>query len=1023
VRDQTAPLSFGQEQLWLLDQLRPGDTAYNTACAIELRGPLPVRALARALTGLVARHDVLRATFPAPGGQPVQRIGPPVRVALEPEDLPDRDAALAAAREEARRPFDLGRGPLSRWRLLRTGGDEHLLVLVVHHAVCDGWGRRVLVRDLGLLCEGRPLPPMAQQYADYARWQRGLRLDALTAYWRERLRGAPPVLEALPGRPRPAVAGGAGGRLAVRLDGDLTAALEPLLRRRGCSLFMGLLAAFQVLLHRHSGQTDLVVGTVLANRDRPELEHLVGYVANTLPMRTDLSGSPPFETVLRRTRETALGAYEHRDLPFEVLVRELAPERALGHDPLVQVVFSVHGMPVPRLGLEGVTERFVELDTGAARFDLSVALGPAAGGAGLEGSVTYRRDLFAESDVAGLWARFEVLLRGIAAAPGRRIGDLPLLTGAERSAVLVEWAAGPERALPGADRCVPELFAARAERTPDGVAALDGDAPLTFRELRSRAARLAGRLGACGIGPDVVVGLLLERSADMLVAALAVLEAGGAFLPVDVDLPAARLRLLLRDAALVICEESRRASPALEGGPRPVVFDGEPADGPARRPALDGAAYVIHTSGSTGAPKAVVNTHRGLVNRLLWMQETYPLGAGDRVLQKTSPGFDVAVWELLGPILAGACLVLTQPGERRDPRRLVELMASRGVTAVHVVPSLLRAMLDEPGLDRCTSLTRVFAGGEALSPDLVDRFRARLGRRGVTLHNLYGPAETAIDVSHWDCEPGAVRIGRPVANTRLYVVDRELRPVPVGVAGELLVGGVQVARGYLGQPGLTAERFVPDPFGAGRLYRTGDRVRWDEDGNLEYVGRADYQVKVRGYRIELGEVEAVLSGHPAVREVVVTAPAGAGGDRRLVASVVWRPGAEGEVRDLREHLRRLLPDYLVPAAWQVLDALPRLPNGKVDRARLPEPAAERSEGRAAAPRTDREAALVRIWAEVLGVEDVGVDDSWYDLGGDSLQAVLIRNRVQDELGCEVSLAEVFERATPAELARALAREE
>jgi amino acid adenylation domain-containing protein len=780
------------------------------------------------------------------------------------------------------------------------------------------------------------------------------------------------------------------------------------------------------LLYRHSGQSDVLVGTPIANRNRREIEPLVGFFVNTLVMRSRLSGGASFNELLGQVRETALGAYAHQDVPFEKLVEELQPERSLSHSPLFQVMFILQNTPTEALEMPGLTlgPAGEDGDAPLARFDLTLEM--SEDGERLGGSLEYNTDLFDKAAVERLIGHFRMLLAVVAADREQTLDGILLLTEAERRQALVEW--NETRAdYPAAGAGVQQLFEAQAGRTPGAVAIEFRGARLTYAELNARADRLARRLRGLGVGAEVLVGICVERSVEMVVGLLGILKAGGAYVPLDPAYPLERLRYMAASAgASVMLTAGGAAAVAAEcaGGARVVRLDeewaesGEPCESGGAAPFGDGLAYVIYTSGSTGQPKGAMNTHAGILNRLLWMEETYRLTADDRVLQKTPFSFDVSVWEFFWPLMTGARLVVAEPGGHQDSRYLVELIREAGITVLHFVPSMLQVFIEEPGVERCVSIRQIVSSGEALSASLQRRVQERLP--WAELDNLYGPTEAAVDVTRWRCERGSERavvpIGRPIANTQMYVLDTGLEPAPIGTLGELYIGGVNVGRGYLGRPALTAERFVPHPHGergGERLYRTGDLGRYLPDGGIEYAGRVDHQVKVRGNRIELGEVEAALEGHRGVREAVVCV---AGGDDLLVGYVVKNGEASATAEELREHLRRRLPEYMVPTFFMELPELPLSPNGKIDRRALPQPgAAERARKTFVAARTPVEEALASIWSEVLGVEQVGVGDNFFDLGGHSLLATRVVSRVREVFQVEVPLKKFFEAATVREL--------
>ncbi len=1033
------PLSFAQQRLWFLDRLEPGSAAYNIPAALRLRGALDVAALGRVLGEVVRRHESLRTTFAEAAGGPVQVVHEAVPVALPVVDLcagaaAEREAAvLRLAGEEARRPFHLAAGPLLRAALLRLADEEWVLLFTMHHAVSDGWSMGVLVREVSALytafsrSEEAELARLPVQYADYAVWQReylaGEVLEAQLSWWRERLASAPPLLDLPTDRSRPAAASEQARVLPFTLPAEAVDALRALGRAEGSTLYMVLLAGFQVLLSRYAGEVDVSIGSPVAGRTRAETEGLIGFFVNTLVVRTDLAGDPSFRALLGRVREAALGAFAHQEVPFEKLVEELAPERSLARTPLFQVMFSLQNAERGELRLGDVRAEPAGVVGALAKFDLN--LGVTEEGDGLAGSLTYRAELWDAATMERMLEHFRALLTALAAEPGRRLAELGMLSGQERRQVVEEWNASA-RAYP-AGLTLHGLVQAQARRTPRAVALVFEGQTLTYAELEARAEALAVRLRALGVGPEARVGVCAERSPELVVALLGTLRAGGAYVPVDPGYPAERIAYMLADSGVpVLLTQERLAGGLPEFGGEVVLLDR--ADGAERAgyvrtpfPEVDpeGLAYVIYTSGSTGRPKGAMNAHRGIVNRLLWMQEQYELGAGDVVLQKTPFGFDVSVWELFWPLMTGARLVLARPGAHGDPRYLSEVIEREGVSTLHFVPPMLQAFLDagEPG--RCASLRRVMCSGEALPYELTERFREALP--AAELHNLYGPTEAAVDVTYWKCEPRerrVVPIGCPVANTRLYVLDGAGEPAPVGVPGELFIGGLQVGRGYLGRAELTAEKFVPDALSGDRgvrLYRTGDRARWTLAGEVEYLGRMDFQVKVRGFRIELGEIEAALLGHAGVREAVVLAREDAPGDRRIVAYVV--PGGEvaPESAELRTQLGKRLPEYMIPSAFVVLDALPLTPNGKMDRRALPAPEFAAVDGYVA-PRTPVEEVVAGIWAEVLRLERVGAEEGFFELGGHSLLATQVVSRARQAFGVEVPLRALFEAPTVAALA-------
>ncbi|MEE8524221.1 MAG: amino acid adenylation domain-containing protein, partial [Thermoanaerobaculia bacterium] len=1058
------PLSFAQERLWFLDRLGGDRGSYNMPVAMRLRGQLDVAVLGSVLTELSRRHGGLRTRF-ATGddGRPWQLVEPPPACfPLSVIDLGRLPAARAAAeaaaasRAEARRPFDLGRAPLFRALLSRTAAEDHTLLLNQHHIVSDGWSIEILLREIGILYRAfasgeRPaLPEPEIHYGDYAAWQRrwlaGEALDAQLAYWSERLR-AVPELELPADRPRPTTPSLHGGRVTVTVSEARTAALEALGREAGATLFMTLLAAFQVLLYRLTGQRDVAVGTPVANRDRAELEGLIGFFVNTLVLRTDLGaaadagGRPPsFRQLLARVREVCLGAFAHRDLPFEKLVEALRPERVLGRTPLFQAMFTFQRLSLQELiELPGLSLEPFPVDDGIARFDLT--LSAFVSPRGLAVALDYSRELFDHTTARRLLGGFEHLLAEVTADPDRGIADLEMLPAAERHQLLTEQqgrAVDPER-LQTLDRA----FAAAA-RHPDAVAVACEDRQWSYRELERQVARIAHRLRRSGVGPDTPVGLELERSPEAIAALLGILAAGGVYLPLDPSHPPGRRARMLADAgAAVVMTDDGAAFEDVDNLEVLGLDDLRQLDMPAaervatdptpRRAELDHLAAAIYTSGSTGEPKAVMVTHRGLARTLAWRLDTFAPAPGDRVLQNIPFTFDPCLWQIFGALLSGATLVLVPPGRHQDPSYLLAEIARRGVTITDFPPSLLRQLLAREEFAACTSLRLLFAGGEALPPAVAESFRARLP--AAELCNIYGPTEGSIDATCWRCRSetygNRVPIGPAIDGKRLYVLDPNLRPVPAGVAGELYLGG-GLARGYLGRPGLTADRFRPDPFATGvadqapgegapgeRLYRTGDLVRRRPDGALEFLGRIDHQIKLRGFRVELGEIEAALVGHPQVDEAaVVVRSESDSGEQRLVA---YTSPAAVDAAALRGFLADLLPSHMIPAAFVALEeALPRMVSGKVDRAALPAPSSDAVPRPAyVAPATELERAIAGVWRQVLGVDKVGLEDNFFDLGGHSLLLVQVQQHLGEVLAREPSMVELFQYPKISALARHL----
>jgi amino acid adenylation domain-containing protein len=1036
---QQSPLSYAQQRLWFLDQFEPGRAAYNIAGALRMEGRLDAAALGRSLDEIVRRHESLRTSFTSVGGAPVQVITPASHLALTVEELTSlpadgREAEVQRrARAEAARPFDLRESPLVRARLLRLSEEEHVLLLTMHHIVSDGWSLGVFARELaalyGAFTEGRPSPlqELSVQYADYAAWHRerltGEFLDTQLDYWRRHLGGDLPVLELTTGRPRPPGRTFRGATHTFQLPVGLREQLKALAREEDATLFMALVGAFKALLWRYTGQRDVAVGTPVAGRTRAEVEPLIGIFINTLVLRTQLDAGASFRELLRRVRETALGAYAHQEVPFERVVEELHPERSLDQSPLFQVMFTLQNAPMPPLELPGLSLSLIEVEGEAARFDLSLEV--AENRDGLKGMLHYDADLFDAAAVGRMAAHLQTLLEGIAAGPDMPLAALPLLTEGELRQLLSEWN-GTAADYPR-DSSIHELFEAQVGETPEALALIFGEERLTYAELNRRANRLAHHLESFGVGPEVRVGIMLERSPEMLVGLLGILKAGGTYVPLDPTYPHERLAFMIDDADVsIIVTLERHLDTAF--APLVVCLDADwpaievcGADDPPHAAGAEHLAYVMYTSGSTGEPKGVCVTHRA-VARLVKCTNYADFSRDDIILQLAPLGFDASTVEIWGALLSGARLVLLPQEDSASLEEIGAHVRRHRVTKLWLTAGLFHLMVDYR-LEDLRGVQQILAGGDVLSPPHVERVIKELG--GCRMTNCYGPTEnttftTCHDVKLEECA-GSVPIGRPISNTRVYVLDERLWPVPVGVVGELYTGGDGLGRGYLKRPALTAEKFIPDPFSTdpgARLYRTGDVARYRADGVIEFVGRVDSQVKVRGYRIELEEIKSALGVHPAVRECLVLAREDTPGDKRIVAYLIAAREETPAAAELRHFLREKLPEYMVPSAFVWLEEFPLTANAKVDRAALPapeHPVGERQNGYTP-PRNAVEEALALIWADVLGVEQVGVYDNFFELGGHSLLATQVVTRVRESLRADVSLRQFFESPVIAELA-------
>jgi amino acid adenylation domain-containing protein len=1061
----TFPLSHGQRALWFLQQLSPGSPAYNESFVWRIRSDLDLAALEAAFRTLIDRHASLRTVYGERAGEPFQRVLPQMPLAFTVVDASGwtEEAVRQGLHEEALRPFDLERGPLLRLALFRLSPREQVLVTTTHHIALDLWSMLRLMGEL-LVCytahrAGVPaqLPGLRSEYADFVRWQAAMLAGPEGQRhwdsWRQQLAGPLPALELPLDRPRPAVRTHHGASHRFGIGEALTARLQGLAAAEQTTLFTVLLAALQVLLARYSGQEDVVVGSVTAGRQRPEFQDLVGFLANPVALRANLGGRPSFRAFLRQARRTVLKAIEHQAYPFALLVERLGVRRDLSRSPVFDVQFLLQqpqrvgdgdgaadrglgdapAEPVTRVVMGGSLVELLPMDHPVAKFDLDLEV--LRSGGQLAGWMNYNKDLFDDASIARLLRHYETLLEGIAADPDTAVGRLPLLEDEERRRLLVEFNA-PQAAYPAAV-CLHELFAAQVQRSPDADALVGEGGRLSYRALNGRANQLAHHLRSLGAGPGTLVALCLERSAELVVAILGVLKAGAAYLPLDPAYPAERLAFMLADsrAPLLLSQQSLRDR--LPGSAPPLVcLDADApllarhgAGNPPPAAVADDLAYVIYTSGSTGTPKGVAVSHGNVVRLFAATAAWFGFGGADVWTLFHSYAFDFSVWELWGALLYGGRLVVVPYWVSRSPEAFHRLLGAEGVTVLNQTPSAFRPLMqadEAAGGDGRLALRYVIFGGEALEPASLRPWLARHGDRP-ELVNMYGITETTVHVTYRvltaaDAAAGQGSVvGRAIPDLWVYVLDRQGQPAPVGVVGELYVGGAGVARGYLNRPGLTAERFVPDPFGGvagARLYRTGDLARWLPGGELEYRGRIDHQVKLRGHRIELGEVETTLESHAGVRQAVVVLREDAPDDQRLVAYVVTAGGGP-TAAELRGWVKERLPDYMVPAAFVLLGELPLTAHGKVDRRALPPPGEAEAAGTYTAPRTPLEEVLAGIWAEVLGRERVGIHDNFFELGGHSLLASRLVARIRDEFELDFPLQGLFESPTVAGLAAAM----
>jgi len=1050
---EPALLSPAQERLWFLNRLQPESAAYNRPTNLRITGVLDVAVLERSLCELWRRHEVLRTVYRTENGQLVQvatDTSPPPLMLVDLSDraAPTRDTeAQRIAIEEVRKPFDLENGPIWRVCLVRLTEQEHLLLLTIHHIAFDRWSQDILLRELAQsyhaikVKQPTCLPELPIQYADYAVWQRrwceSPEMEPHLRYWRNKLDGVPTVLELPADHIRPARQTDHGARQTFALPAPLVEKLQVIGQEQGATLFMTLLAAFDVLLARYTGQKDIVVGSHFAGRVKLETEPLVGLFVNTLPLRVDLSGNPSFLELLRRVREVTLEAHAHQATPLELLLPQLLPDRDLSRNALFQHLFNVRNLPPRPQTDEELQFRPEEIDPGTTKFDLALEFSPTSDS--WQGCFEYNTDLFEAATIRRMIGHWEQLLAAIASDPQQRIDNLPLLTAAERQQLLVEWndtgRDGPP--LP----CVHELFEAQVARTPNAVAVTYEGQQLTYGELNAQANQLARHLQTLKVGPEVLVGICLNRSLDMAVALLAVLKAGGAYVPLDPDYPRERLDFVVADSRPAVVLTVTALTDKFSASDTQVVLmdadrgkiSGQSPDNLSCQITPDNAIYVIYTSGSTGRPKGAVNVHRGVSNLLLWKRAVWELTSSDRVLFKTPLSFDVSVEEFFAPLVSGSRIVMARPGGQQESHYLVQLILSQGVTTAIFVPAMLRVLLEEHAIGQCRSLRLVASAGEALPPDLAELFFRQLD---AALENGYGPTETSVIVTRWRGrrrpDGASIPIGRPAFNVQVYILDDQRNPLPIGVPGELYIGGIAVGRGYLNRPELTAERFIPDPFSnipGQRLYKTGDCCRYLPDGNIEFLGRLDNQVKIRGNRIELGEIETALRSHPTVAQAAVIDREDRPGDKYLAAYVVLRESATDcadrramLAEELRHHLRAVLPDYMVPQTFEFLQALPQLPNGKLNRKGLPAPRrSARLIEADVVPRSTVEHQLASIWREVLGVERVGIHDNFFEIGGHSLSAMRVMSRIQRAFHVDISVRTLFESPTVAGLAEIIAR--
>lgn len=1047
------PASFAQQRLWFLDRLAPGNPFYNVSTALRLTGSLNSIALEQAFNEIVRRHEILRTTFALVEGQLSQIIASELTVYLPKIDLQNlppiqqETAVKQRAIAESQLPFDLAKPPLLRVKLLQLNTTEYVLLLNFHHIVADGWSIAILIRELTSLYKAfaknqlSGLPELPIQYADFAEWQhqwlQGEVLETQLAYWRQQLSGI--ALLNLPiARPRPPVPTYRGTRQFLTLSTALSDRLNWLSKQENATLFVTLLAAFQTLLYRYTQQQDIVIGTPIANRNRTELEGLIGFFVNTLVLRADLSGNPTFQELLSRAKALTVGAYAHQDLPFEKLVEALHPDRDLSRNPLFQISFSLQNTPAAALELPELTWSAIEFDTGTAKLDLEFNLWEDL--AGIKGQLTYSTDLFDSGTIARMLEHFQTLLESIVANPEQRLSDLPILTAAERDRLVVEFNRNSSKSIAyltpncqesepessNIELCFHQLFELQVERSPHAIAVVFENQHLTYRELNSKANQIAHYLQQSGVGPEVLVGICIDRSLEAIAGLLGILKAGGAYLPLDPNYPQERLNFMLEDARTPIlltaqqhltrftakvCQIPNLAVVCLDRDWEAIARQSQ--QNPTRQVTAENLAYAIYTSGSTGKPKGVLIEHKGLSNLAQAQIETFKVQPNHRVLQFASLSFDASIFEIVMALRSGATLYLANQESRSPGKPLIDFLRDNAIGHATLPPAVLK-LLPKTELP---ALQTIICAGESCSPDLV-----KLWAENRQFFNAYGPTEATVWSSIAELTDSTkVSIGRPIPHTQIYILDQHLQPVPIGILGEIHVSGLGVARGYLNRSHLTRQRFIPNPFSdkeGARMYKTGDLARYLTDGNIEFLGRIDEQVKLRGFRIELGEIEAVLRQHPGVQETAAIACNDSAGNQRLIAYIVPHNPTPSTL-EIRNFLKSKLPPYMTPNAFQIIDCLPLTPNGKIDRRRLslPENLTALEDDRAfTEPRSPTESTLAEIWAATLNLDRVGIRDNFFDLGGDSLLAVRLIDRINQQFQQDLPLSSLFLNPTVEHLA-------
>jgi amino acid adenylation domain-containing protein len=1028
------PLSYAQQRLWFLNQLEPNSSSYNLPAAVKLTGKLNVAVLSQSIQTIIKRHEILRTTFTVVDAEAIQVIGTGKNFYLPVIDLQDMEEKRQLQELEnlavlvARKPFNLEQDLLIRTSLIQLSATEYIILLTMHHIVSDGWSIGIFIKELTTLytafAQGQtsPLPELSIQYADFAIWQRkwlqGEVLKKQLNYWKQQLSGNLPILELPTDKPRPAIQSHHGAKQFFQLSQSLTKKLKNLCQQEGSTLFMTLLAAFKVLLYRYTQQEDIIVGTPIANRNRVEIEGLIGCFVNTLALRTNLGNNPTFRKLLKQVREVTLGAYAHQDLPFEKLVEELQVKRDLTHNPLFQVMFILQNTPAEVIELPELNLEILKAEKNTANFDLNLSLTEIK--SGIQGELEYNTDIFNPDRISRMIGHFQVLLEGVVSNPEECISTLPLLTTNEQHQLLTEW--NQTEVNYPQEQCIHQLFETQVEKTPDAVAVVFENQQLTYRELNNKANQLAHYLQKLGVKPEVLVGICVERSLEMVIGLLAILKAGGAYVPLDPNLPQERLAWMMEDSQISVLLTQENLLTTIPFHCTQVIYldkDWEkiftyPQNFINSRFNPNHLSYTIYTSGSTGKPKGVQITHRNVVNFLTGMQRKLQLSNNDSLLSVTTLSFDIAGLEIFLPLTTGSKLILVSREIATDGHKLIKQINNSAVTIMQATPATWRMLLDANWTGN--QQLKILCGGESLPKSLANKLLSKCQQ----LWNLYGPTETTIwsTMSQIDDTQKPITIGRPIANTQIYILDEHLQPLPVGVPGELHIGGVGLAKGYLNRPELTNQKFIPHPFNPQKfIYKTGDLACYLANGEIEYLGRIDHQVKIRGFRIELGEIEAVLNQHPKIKEVVVIVREDRPEDKRLVAYYIPQ-SVDISGLEIKNFIKPQLPDYMIPSAFVVVDNFPLTPNGKIDRRALPAPdlSARDLNVNYLPPRTPMEEIIANIWSKILGVEQIGVNNNFFELGGHSLLATQLISRIRQDLQIELPLQKIFEFPTIAELA-------